>query len=68
MSCDEDVLVGWLHALCIEQSNMHLFRFHLLPSVIMLDQSLCCLPTKRYLRGWLVFYPSKPSPGGVGGS
>lgn len=27
MSCDEGVLVGWLHALCIERSNMHPVRF-----------------------------------------
>ncbi|KOM43239.1 hypothetical protein LR48_Vigan05g084300 [Vigna angularis] len=27
VSCDEDVLVGWLHASRIEQSNMHPVRF-----------------------------------------
>ena len=27
MSCDEGVLVGWLHALRIERSNMHPVRF-----------------------------------------
>ncbi|BAU03479.1 hypothetical protein VIGAN_UM113500 [Vigna angularis var. angularis] len=41
-----------------------LFVLHPVPLV----QSLCCLPTRRYMCGWLESYPSRPSSGGVGGS
>lgn len=38
-----------------------------MPWVIVLDQSLCCLPTKWYLCGYLQLYPFMPSLEGVGG-
>ena len=40
MSCDEDVLVGWLHASRIERSNVHPVRFA--PSA---SRSVPVLPT-----------------------
>ena len=65
MSCDEGVPVGWLRALCVERSNMHPFRAHPVPWVIVLGQSLCCLPTKRYLCGWSETFPSRLLSGGA---
>lgn len=46
VSCNEDVVVGWLHAPCIERSDTHPSRCH--PSLGERSRSLCCLPTKRH--------------------
>jgi hypothetical protein len=49
VSCIEDVVVGWLHAPCIERSDTHPPRWH--PgSPGERRRSLCCLPTKRHPR------------------
>lgn len=49
VSCIEDVVVGWLHAPCIERSDTHPPRWH--PgSPGERRRSLCCLPSKRHPR------------------
>ena len=68
VSCVEDVVVGWLHAPCIERSDTHPPRWH--PgSPGERRRSLCCLPTKGILVWLQRVFPSglPPRGGGLGG-
>ena len=68
VSCIEDVVVGWLHAPCIERSDTHPPRWH--PgSPGERRRSLCCLPTKGILVWLQRVFPSglPPRGGGLGG-
>lgn len=50
MSCNEDVLVGWLHVLRIEQSKMHSVRFA--PGASGGDACLVLCFLRNFSRGW----------------
>ena len=68
VSCIEDVVVGWLHAPCIERSDTHPPRWHPVPRAR--DDVPCAAYLRKGILVWLQrVFPSglPPRGGGLGG-
>ena len=59
VSCIEDVVVGWLHAPCIERSDTHPPRWHPVP------RARDDVPCAAYLRKGILVWLQRVFPSGL---